>query len=379
MGKYNRELEKLERRHLTSSIETNGNETFNMESFQQFSTSFWGDDWVAIDYFVTENMLTGIWLTKDSSHLWQTNLSNRAQMALEACEKMQRKDDALNEKDLSTLGSLLIPRPLIDRINPEMKLLLSPHSALHRVPWPILRVGGPQRFLVEMCTPVNVISLQVVRHMSQRAGIENHDKFRNGMIVALSQFGERYRALPSIDDEVKVLEKFLGLEGKALIGDAAAWGNLITICEAKQGEKKTGLSNFDFLHIASHIFSDPRTGRLSGIALADGDVWLDQLSDLAPLSRLVVLSGCNGIQSRIFTGDEQLGVAIRCLLAGAQQVIGSLWPVLDSTTAGFMDDFYVHLLANGSSSNALAHMQRSAIQNDVSWRKWGGYCCVGLP
>jgi len=379
MGKYNRELEKFERQHFTSSIDTNGNETFDMERFQKFSAACWGDDWVAIDYFITENKLTGVWLTKDSSHLWQKNISNRAQIALEACEKMQRSGDALNENDLSTLGSLLIPRVILDRLNPETKLLLAPHGALHRVPWSILRVGENKRFLVEVCTPVNVISLQVLPFMKHRAVSENDKRFQNGMLIALSQFGDRYRALPSIDDEIKVINQYLGPDGKALIRDDATWKNLKTISEAHQEETKTGLSGFDFLHIASHIFSDPRTGRLSGIALSDCDVWLDQLNDLAPLSRLVVLSGCNGIQSRIYTGDEHISIAVRCLLAGAQRVVGSLWPVLDLPTAGLMDEFYSHLIVRGSPSNALSHLQRKAIQSGMSWNIWGGFCCVGIP
>lgn len=379
MGKYNRELEKFERQHFTSSLDSNGKEIFGLEAFQKFAVENWGKDWVVIDYYIAENKLTGVWFTKDSSHLWQRNISNRAWIALEACEKMQRRGDALNDKDLSTLGSLLVPKEIIDRLNPETKLLLAPHGALHRVPWSILRVGENTRFLIEECTPVNVISLQALLLMGHRAVSENDKKIQNGVLIALSQFGDRYRSLPSIDDEIEVLNQYLGSDGKALIGADATWINLKAISEAQQGERETGLAGFDFLHIASHIFSDPRTGRLSGIALSDSDVWLDQLNDLAPLSQLVVLSGCNGIQSRIFTGDEHLGVAMRCLMAGAQGVVGSLWPVLDSPTAGFMDDFYAHYIVHGSPADGLAHMQRKAIQSSIPWNVYGGFSYVGLP
>lgn len=379
MGTYNRELEKLERRHFVSPVDALGKEGFKLESFQQFAVEYWEEDWVAIDYYLTENILTGVWFTRDSSHLWQTNISARAQIALDACEKMQQQADVLNDEDLSTLGSLLIPKALLEQLNPEMKLLLSPHGRLHRIPWAILRVGDRKKSLVELCTPVNVISLQALRYLRFRDDIENHNELRNGMVIAVSQFGDRYKALPNIDDEVEALYKFLGNDGKALIGNAATWRNLKAISEEQQKEDGTGLSRFNFLHIASHIFSDPRTGRLSGIALSDSDVWLDQLNDLAPLSRLVVLSGCNGIQNRIFTGDEHLGVAVRCLLAGAQVVIGSLWPVLDSSTAGFMNDFYARFTTHDSPSDALAHMQRKAIQKGVPWNVFGGFSCIGIP
>jgi CHAT domain-containing protein len=379
MGKYNQELEKYERQHFTSSLDSNRKEVFCLEAFQKFAIEIWGEDWTVIDYYMTENKLTGVWLTKDSSHLWQENISDRARMALEACEKMQRRGDALNENDLSTLGSLLIPSAVLDRLNVETKLLLAPHGALHRIPWSILRVGENKRFLVEECTPVNVISLQALSLMKLRAAIENGRSYQNGMLIALSQFGDRYRALPSIDDEIEVLNQYLGPDGKALVGDEATWKNLKAVGVAQQGEKETGLSGFDFLHIASHIFSDARTGRLSGIALSDCDVWLDQLNDLAPLSRLVVLSGCNGIQSLVFKGDEHISIAVRCLLAGAQRVVGSLWPVLDFPTAGLMDDFYSRLIVSGSPSNALSRLQRKAIQSGMPWNIWGGFCCVGIP
>ena len=233
--------------------------------------------------------------------------------------------------------------------------------------------------LVELCTPVNVISLQVLHYLRHRATIEDPNEILNGMMIAVSKFGSRYRALPSVDDEIEVINQYLGADGKALIRDDATWKNLKAISEAHQEETKTGLSGYDFLHIASHIFSDPRTGRLSGIALSDFDVWLDQLNDLEPLSKLVVLSGCSGIQSRIFTGDEHISIAVRCIVAGAQRVIGSLWPVLDSPTAGLMDDFYAYLIVHGSPSESLTHMQRKAIQNGVPRNVYGGFSCVGLP
>ncbi|MGD8455292.1 MAG: CHAT domain-containing protein [Anaerolineales bacterium] len=379
MGEYNRELEKIERQYFISPVAPQGKDGFNLESFQQFAVECWGEDWVAIDYYFTEDTLTGVWFTRDSSHLWQTNISTRAQIALGACEKVMKQADVLNDEDLSVLGSLLIPKVVLEQLNLETKLLLSPHGRLHRIPWAILRVGDNNKSLVESCTPVNVISLQALRYLKLRNGIDSQNKLRNGMVIAVSHFGDRYKALSNIDDEVEVLNKYLGNDGKALIGNDATWRNLKAISEVQQEEKRIGLSRFSFLHIASHIFSDPRTGRLSGIALSDSDVWLDQLNDLAPLSRLVVLSGCNGIQNRIFTGDEHLGVAIRCLLAGAQVVVGSLWPVLDSSTVDLMNDFYAHLIDHGSPSSALAHMQRKAIHKGVPLNAHGGYSCIGMP
>ncbi|NIV13045.1 MAG: hypothetical protein GWN62_17705, partial [Aliifodinibius sp.] len=59
-----------------------------------------------------------------------------------------------------------------------------------------------------------------------------------------------------------------------------------------------GLDSFKFLHVASHAFADTLSGRLSGLAFYDRDVWLDELRGCAPFPGLVTLSACSGSKSR---------------------------------------------------------------------------------
>ena len=143
--------------------------------------------------------------------------------------------------------------------------------------------------------------------------------------------------------------------------------------------QRAGLQRFAFWHIASHAFYDSITGRLSGIALADQDVWLDQLQELAPLPELITLSACSGTQSLMFEGDEAIGLTSTCLATGARQVIGALWPVRDEAAARLMSEFYRHFLSGESAPRALALTQRTAACNNEDYLKWGSFLCVGAP
>lgn len=128
---------------------------------------------------------------------------------------------------------------------------------------------------------------------------------------------------------------------------------------------ENGLAHYAFWHVASHAFHDGVTGRLSGIALYDRDMWLDEVWECAPLPPLVVLSACSGNRSHVCTGDEHVGLATTCLAAGARQVIGSLWPIRDQLAADFISRFYDYYLAGHAPGHALALAQRSALEDSM--------------
>ncbi|HUM72553.1 MAG TPA: CHAT domain-containing protein, partial [Chloroflexota bacterium] len=140
-----------------------------------------------------------------------------------------------------------------------------------------------------------------------------------------------------------------------------------------------GLSRFGFLHMATHAFSDQFSGRLSGLALYDRDLWLDEWQQMGPLPSLVVLSACSSLRNLVYEGDELVGLTIGCLAAGAQRVVGSLWPVLDQESPDFMVAFYQHLLSGKEVAEALALAQRTAVNTRVDLMHWSGFQCVGQP
>jgi CHAT domain-containing protein len=65
------------------------------------------------------------------------------------------------------------------------------------------------------------------------------------------------------------------------------------------------------------------------------------------------------------------------LVAGANTVVGSLWPVLDSAPAADMTHFYQGFFGGLSPAEALAQAQRASIQNGEELQHWAGFLCLG--
>jgi CHAT domain-containing protein len=195
----------------------------------------------------------------------------------------------------------------------------------------------------------------------------------DGLAIGLSSFGGKRRDLPHVKGEISFLSSLLGSEGMLLTEKDATWENILNL---RNGE---GLARFAWMHIASHFFSDALTGRLSGLALWDGDVWLDELRDLSPLPALVTLSACNSLSSFVYKGDEHVDVPTTFLVAGAERVIGSLWLVLDQAAAEFTAAFYRRYLDGMSPAESVVQVQRELIEQGKPVEQWAGFLCLGAP
>jgi CHAT domain-containing protein len=217
--------------------------------------------------------------------------------------------------------------------------------------------------------PLVTPSLQSLSLLQQRGAVD-HD-LRHGCVLAVSDFDQRHAPLPEVWQEARSLASHMNGRGTVLYDKQATWKAL----RALGGQ--AGLAEHAFLHVASHAFYDAVSGRASGLALHDRDVWLDELWELAPLPSLFSLSACSGMQSYLYEGDEPIGLATTCLQAGAQHVVGSLWPMPDADAASVMSDFYHYFFDGSAPPQALAAAQRQAALGDLAWRCWAPFICVG--
>jgi len=129
-----------------------------------------------------------------------------------------------------------------------------------------------------------------------------------------------------------------------------------------------GLADYQLVHIASHGLVDLQYPMLSSLLLANehgnGPALLrpHDILGLDLQARLVVLSGCETGQGRIIAGDGAMSLARPFLIAGAEQVLSSLWKVDDHRTAMFMQRFYRYLLVDRLDT---AH----ALQQTQAWMR----------
>lgn len=345
---------------------------FNVARFQEEARAhIGGDNWCALDYYLTEKILYCAVVTPERAFTAPAPVSASV---LRALALLERRAGAVDEADLAVLGGWLLPREVQALLDPETQLLIAPHGVLHRLPWAGLRLNDGERPLVSACIPSVVPSLRLLQLLwrtgADADGSLNEEK--EGLLLAISQFGERRGPLPQAAAEADGIAARGGGAVRALREEEATWAALCRLAEAE-----AGLSRFSFWHIATHGFHDALGGRLSGIALHDQDIWLDHLWQCAPLPQLVTLSACSGSRSKVYTGDAQVGLTPMCLAAGAQTVVGSVRPVQDALAGSLMADFYAYYLQGQTAAKALALAQRAAMR--APGTDWQFFSCVGSP
>ena len=118
----------------------------------------------------------------------------------------------------------------------------------------------------------------------------------------------------------------------------------------------SALENVRIIHFATHGLLDDARGELSGLALSqfdaagrsvDGFVWAYEIYQLDLKADLVVLSACDTALGEAFRGEGLVGLTQGFLYAGANNVMVSLWKVIDEATARLMGHFYRRLLRGG--------------------------------
>jgi CHAT domain-containing protein/tetratricopeptide (TPR) repeat protein len=143
------------------------------------------------------------------------------------------------------------------------------------------------------------------------------------------------------------------------------------------------------LHFATHAVIDDQVSARSRLELArvdaagqpvDGALDVARVRALHLGAELVVLSACETALGRQIRGEGVVGLVHAFLVAGADRVVASLWPVDDQATAALMRAFYAALLVDHlAPAAALARAQRH-IAADPRWRApyfWAAFVIVG--
>jgi len=159
--------------------------------------------------------------------------------------------------------------------------------------------------------------------------------------------------------------------------------------EAKEEKLKSrDLSDYRFLHFATHGLINVQNPKLSGLVLTredstskeDGILHLSEIYNLNLNADLVVLSACETGLGQIARGEGIIGLTRGFLYAGASNVLVSLWQVSDATTADLMVDFYDKMLGGMSKPEALREAKLQMIRRHAEYAKpyyWAPFILVG--
>ena len=236
----------------------------------------------------------------------------------------------------------------------SLDLVVVPAGPLHYVPFHALNDG--KKYLIEMREIVHSPSAAIWRFLSN----EPAKKTRNALLIGFADDN-----IPSVNEEIETLQKIFSV-ATAFTDKKATFENY-----TENADK------FDVLHLACHGQFRPDNPMFSSLHLANGFVTVRDIYAQNLKAQLVTLSACETGLSKIFAGDEIVGLARGFLSAGAKSLVLSLWTVSDEATTELMKHFYTCLQRGESVAASLRMAQITFINRCEHPYFWASFISIG--
>lgn len=295
--------------------------------------------------------------------------------------------------------SRMVLGPAADSLGAS-RLGIVPDGALQNVPFPMLPdpaangaplIAGHEVVLLPSISAVAILRRETDRPPAARTlavfadPVFNHaDSRLNGKSANAARPSENTRLLlhlgasaPASDTPLAIPRlPFTAREAQRILAVAHGTRTFAATGFDASREAATGsrLSDYRYIHFATHGYLDVERPLLSALVLAqfdrqgkpvDGFLRVADVYNMRLSADLVVLSACQTGLGQEVRGEGLMGLTRAFLYAGAPRVIVSLWNVNDEATADLMAAFYRGLLREGRTPAAALR----AAQIELSARK----------
>jgi CHAT domain-containing protein len=293
----------------------------------------------------------------------------------------------------------------IDRAidNPD-RVFFSPDGMYYQLNLNTLKIQETEKYVIDNYQVVNMTNLKDLLNVANRnkdwvaylfgrpqydynVAIENmglgdlKDTYRSNLFMELESFQEqKFADLPGTESEIIEIDQTLRKDSwqtKLFLGPQA------TEYEIKQ------LNNANIIHIATHGFFINSEGSVnpmikSGLVMAginnggnasdDGVLTAYEASNLQlDKTWLVVLSACETGLGDIKNGEGVYGLQRALTIAGAQNLMMTLWKVDDQATKELMSYFYSQLSSLSSIEEAFRNSQLTLRKKYPHPKFWGSF------
>ncbi|TQM10794.1 CHAT domain-containing protein [Pseudonocardia kunmingensis] len=172
------------------------------------------------------------------------------------------------------------------------------------------------------------------------------------------------RARPANPDPALVAVTLSQTPGQQALPATAAEAAELARTASRAVQLRDGEAGFDavvgalaaagWAHFACHAVSDPLSPSESRLLLHDRPLAVRDISRLRLRhAELAFLSACSTARGHEELADEAIHIASAFQVAGYRHVVGTLWPVLDATSARLAADFYERHRAGAPAAEAL--------------------------
>lgn len=270
---------------------------------------------------------------------WLTNLANYPPSLV------KRHSDKLLAAALEPLAGWheRLISPLTNLLSEYTRLIIAPDGPLFHLPFQALYDTNNGRYLIET-HKINYVSSATAWLLGRQPRESGRGR------LAFSYGGEHLHHTHTEVEAISQVYPTLDVYTE----QAATIGRM----------KDRTASEAELLHLATHAVFRGDNPLFSFIELADGRLEMSDILQLHLKARLVVLSACDTGRG-LLRGGEYWGLSLAFLIAGAQSVIASQWPVDDASTAQFMSHLYQSLAKGMSSSSALREAQLAFITHET--------------
>jgi tetratricopeptide (TPR) repeat protein len=139
----------------------------------------------------------------------------------------------------------------------------------------------------------------------------------------------------------------------------------------------TAMNGAGLAHLAAHGYIRADSPLFSALRLADGPLTLYDLERLDRVPHTMVLAACDSARSIVRPGDELLGFSATFLSRDCRQLVASVAPIPDASTAPLMVALH-RLLATGRPvAGALAQAQQEVAGEETAMAAAAGFVCIG--
>jgi CHAT domain-containing protein len=314
------------------------------------------------------------WLAPKASYLWVITGKDFAAIPLPEASQITslaesyRRTIASSGHTPDTRLYEMLVAPAQKFIAPGSRVVVVPDAGLFQINFETLLVpGAPQpHYWIEdavISTATSLALLSVQRHASAKGNI----------LLIGNSISPRpeFPSLPYSATELhSIADRFPAHQRTIYEGPAAV----------PSAYERARPETYSWIHFAAHAVASKESPLESAIILSDeGDSFKLYARDIAgrPLTAdLVTISACYGSGTRTYAGEGIVGLAWAFLLAGAHNVVASLWEANDYYTAQLMDRMYEGLKAGDDPAHALRTAKLSLLHSQYVCRNpryWGAF------
>lgn len=246
------------------------------------------------------------------------------------------------------------------------RLVVAPHSSNRFVPIHLL--GPPGDLLADR------FAVSYIANIGQMTTKAPPASRRGDVGVFALSYADQPR-LPRLDDSAAEAEAIAATCGTAAILDE----------DATESAFKDALESCRFVHLRAHgrLYIEAPSFHTVFLHPADGHDGRLRAYEVLPLDlaglELVTLGACETALGRVDRSDNPRGLPAALLLAGAEAVVGTLWPVLAAASTEFFTSLYAALMEQRDSdvAAAFAQAQRRTRELFPQYRDWGAFYLLG--